>query len=71
MSDHPTDRHARYYEAVQDADDALEEAVTHVRARQDAGEITTLQAANERIRLLENHQAEVRRLRIEHLGGTE
>lgn len=61
--------HDAYYTAVSEADDDLEDALGHVRAREDAGEITVRQAADERVRLLENHLAECQRLRREHLGG--
>jgi hypothetical protein len=67
MSDHPT--HSAFYEAVTEADNDLEEALAAIRAEQDAGRITTLAAANERITVLENHLALCRRLRIEHLAG--
>ncbi len=62
-------QHSAYYAAVESADDDLEEALTHVRAEEDAGRITTRQAADERVRLLENHLEQVQQLRREHLGG--
>jgi hypothetical protein len=66
----PTDRHSRYYTAVSEADDALDDALSHVRAEEDAGRITPAEAAAERVGLLENHLAECQRARLEHLGGT-
>ena len=63
-------KHTAYYDAVSEADDDLEEALTHVRADEDAGRITTRQAADERVRLLENHLEQVQQLRREHLGGS-
>jgi hypothetical protein len=54
---------------MRQADADLDEALSHVRARQDAGEITELDAAAERIELLERHISQCQRLRAEHLGG--
>ena len=62
-------KHTAYYEAVSQADDDLEDALTHVRAEEDAGRITARQAADERVELLERHLEECQRLRREHLGG--
>lgn len=64
------DRHSAYYEAVQEADRDVEEALGHVRAEEDAHRITTAEAAAERVRLLENHLERCRQLRLKHLGGT-
>jgi len=58
-----------YYEAVTAADARLQAALASLRDRQDAGEVTARQAADERIALLEGHLAECQRLRREHLGG--
>ncbi len=52
-----------YFNAMRDADEALDEALGHVRAEQDAGRITPAEAAAERVGLLERHIAECRRLR--------
>jgi len=57
-----------YYEAVAAADARLEAALADLRDRQDAGEVTIWQAADERVALLEGHLAECQRLRREHLG---
>ena len=57
-----------YYTAVAAADDALEADLIRLRARQDAGEVTVREAADERVRLLEGHIQRVRDLRREHLG---
>jgi len=51
------------------ADAALDDALAAVRAEEDAGRITPAEAAAERVGLLEQHIAECRRLRREHLGG--
>ncbi len=63
MSDHPTDRHTAYFDAMREADQALDEALGHVRAEEDAGRITPAEAAAERIQVLERHLEECRRLR--------
>ena len=73
MHNDPTgtsDRHSAYYEASRDADDALADALSHVRAEEDAHRITPLEACAERVGLLERHLEECRRLRREHLGGS-
>jgi len=58
-----------YLEAVSAADDDVRDALTHVRIREDAGEITALEAARERVTLLENHLERCRRAHITLLGG--
>jgi len=65
-----SDRHSAYFDAMRDLDEALDDALGHVRAEQDAGRITPAQAAAERAGLLERHLAECRRLRRELLGGS-
>jgi hypothetical protein len=65
MSDH----HTAYHEAVSAADDDVRDALAHVRAEEDAGRITALQAAQERVGLLENHLERCRQARITYLGG--
>ena len=73
MHNDPTgtsDRHSAYYEAIRDADDALADALAHVRAEEDAHRITPLEACAERVGLMERHLEECRRLRREHLGGS-
>jgi hypothetical protein len=64
------DRHSAYFDAMRDADEALADALGHLRAEQLAGRITPIQAATERVGLLERHLAECRRLRRELLGDT-
>jgi hypothetical protein len=59
-----------YYQAMRDADEALDDALAAVRAEEDAHRITPAEAAAERVGLLERHIAECRRLRREHLGGS-
>jgi hypothetical protein len=71
MTNDPTaasDRHRAYFDAMRDADEALDDALAAVRAEQDAGRITAADAAAERCALLERHLAECRQLRA-GLGG--
>ena len=62
--------HSAYYDAVSQADADLEEALGHVRAEEDAHRITTVEAAAERIGLLERHLELCQQARLDHLGGT-
>ncbi len=64
------DRHSAYYSAIHQADTDLEEAISHVRAEEDAGRITTAEAAAERVELLERHLELCQQARLDHLGGT-
>ena len=64
------DRHSAYYDAVTKADADLEEALSHVRAEEDAHRITTVEAAAKRIGLLEHHLELCQQARLDHLGGT-
>jgi hypothetical protein len=57
-----------YYAEIQAADEDLQDALGHVRAEQDAGRITTADAAQERLGLLERHLQRCQRLRREYLG---
>lgn len=57
-----------YFDAMRAADEALDDALAAIRAEEDAGRITPVEAAAERVGLLERHIAEYRRLRREHLG---
>ena len=66
----PENRSAAYFDAMREADEDLDDALSHVRAEEDAGRITPVKAAAERIGLLERHIAEGRRLRRELLGGS-
>ena len=65
-----SDGHSAYYDAMRDADEALEDALSHVRAEEDSRRITPAEAAAERVGLLERHLAECQRLRRELLGGS-
>jgi hypothetical protein len=64
----PSTDHAAYFTAVADASEALDDALAAVRAEQDAGRITAIEACTERCGLLERHLRELARLRAEHLG---
>lgn len=59
---------ARYYDDVHVADGALADALSHIRAREDAQEITVVEAADERVELLERHLAECQRIRRLYFG---
>jgi hypothetical protein len=64
------DKHSAYYDAVSRADADLEDALSHVRAEEEAHRITTAKAAAERIELLEHHLELCQQARLDHLGGT-
>jgi hypothetical protein len=53
---------------MRELDALLAEALGHIRAEKDARRITPIEAANERVGLLERHIAECQRLRRELLG---
>lgn len=63
-------KHSAYMDAMRDVDEALDDALGHVRAEEDEHRITPAEAATERCGLLERHLSECRRLRHELLGGT-
>jgi hypothetical protein len=65
-----SDLHSAYFDAIHQADADLEEAISHVRAEQDAGRLTPAGAAAERVGLLERHLELCRQARLDHLGGT-
>ena len=58
-----------YYDAMRDADEALQDALACIRAETTEGNLTPAEAAAERCGLMERHLAELERLRAEHLGG--
>lgn len=70
MQNDPTHDHSAYFAAVGEAGDDLADALSHVRAEEDAHRISPLEACAERVGLLERHLEECRRLRREHLGGS-
>jgi hypothetical protein len=65
---HPTHDPLAYFAALGDEQDALDDALAAIRAEQDAGRITTAEAAAERADLLEQHLERLRQLRARHLG---
>lgn len=58
-----------YFAQMRELDEDLDDALAAVRAEQDAGRITLLEACAERCELLERHLEECRRLRGQ-LGGS-
>jgi hypothetical protein len=64
------DKHSAYYDAVSRADSDLDEALSRVRADEDAGRINPVEAAAERVGLLERHLELCQQARLDHLGGT-
>ena len=63
------DPHDAYFAAVKAADRSVDAQISAIRRREDAGELTSKEAADVRIEALESHLARLRRLRQEHLGG--
>jgi hypothetical protein len=68
MQNHPTHDPIAYFAALGDEQEALDDALTAIRAEQDAGRITAVQAAEERAGLLERHLERLRQLRRQYLG---
>lgn len=66
----PDDPHRAYFVQVTATDRRVDAELAAIRRRQDAGEYTLTEAAEARVAVLEAHLAEVRRLRIELLGGS-
>jgi len=63
------ERRSRYYIEAEAEDRRLAERLAAIRSREDEGTITTRQAADERIAVMEQHLAAVRTLRERHLEG--
>ncbi len=61
-------RCSAYFDAIREAEDDVADALGHIRAEEDAGRITTVEAATERVGLLERHLERCRQLRAEYLG---
>ena len=57
-----------YLTAVEVAENHARDALAHITAEEDAGRLTPLMAADERVRLLENHLERLRQLRREYLS---
>ena len=57
-----------YVTALNDEQNAFDDALAAIRAESQAGRITVAEAATERVGLLERHLARLAALRAEHLG---
>jgi hypothetical protein len=68
VSTQPPPDHARYYEAVTTEDERLQAVLAAIRADHDAGNLTTREAADNRIAALEAHLRHCQELRRTHLG---
>jgi hypothetical protein len=64
-------RPGRYYIAAEAEDRRLAERLAAIRSREDAAAITTRQAADERIAVMEQHLEALQELRRAHLEGGE
>lgn len=69
MSSMPENVASGYTEAAEREDRRLDERIADIRRRQDAGELTVREAADERITAMETHLGTIRRLRVEHFGS--
>lgn len=70
-NEQPGEQPSRYWQLATEAASNLEERLAAISRDFDAGEISTIDAANERIRILEEHLARLRLLREEYLGGND
>jgi hypothetical protein len=68
MQNHPTHDPVAYFAALDDEQVAFDDALAAIRAEQDAGRLGAVEAAAERVTLLEQHLERCRQLRAEHLG---
>jgi hypothetical protein len=64
-----TDSASPYYQAVSASDAALEQRQRQISAAEDAGRITTREAADARVAALTNHLAACSEARERYLGG--
>jgi hypothetical protein len=69
VTDRPTE--PTYAQEAAAQDKFLDERLAEIRRLHNAGDITTLEAADLRITALEHHLAAVRALRAEHFGGSQ
>jgi hypothetical protein len=60
---------ATYLAQIHLLDGELDAALAGIRGRRNAGQLTQVEAATERVSALEHHLADVARLRAEHLDG--
>jgi len=68
----PGDAGARsYWAAVRQADRNVDAEIEAVRVKENAGELTVVESAEARIRILEAHLGELARLRREYLGAAD
>jgi len=65
---HRTGQLEQYFAALDDEQDALDDALAAIRAEQDAGRLPAAEACLERVTLLEAHLGRLRQLRAEYLG---
>ena len=70
MDDHPIRDPERYFAALADEQNALDDALAAIRDEQAAGRITAAEAAAEREGLLTAHLGRLAALRAQYLGGT-
>jgi chromosome condensin MukBEF ATPase and DNA-binding subunit MukB len=70
MQNSPTHDPVAYITALNDEQNAFDDALQAIRDEQQAGRLTVAAAATERIGLLERHLARLAALRAEHLGGS-
>ncbi len=69
MSSIDDERRDRYWRAVEDQDKLIDERLAGIRRKEDAGELTPREAADERITAMEAHLEAVQELRRTYLGG--
>jgi hypothetical protein len=62
--------HEGYWAALEAEDGKLDDLIGGIRRRQEAGELTPREAANERIQVMEAHLTAVQELRRTHLSGS-
>jgi hypothetical protein len=67
MSESTTPR--TYAQRAAELDLELDERISFIRDDLDRGEITAVEAATERIQVMEEHLEKVRQLRIEYFGN--
>jgi hypothetical protein len=61
----------RYWQERDRLDAAFDAAMSGIRRREEAGEVTSLEAARERIRVMEEHLEQLRAAFVLGYGGTE
>jgi hypothetical protein len=71
MTDHPISDPERYFAALADEQNALDDALAAIRDEQTAGRITPAEAAAEREGLLTAHLERLAAIRAHYLGEPE